>query len=149
MSGAPRQKETFSQAPVLLPITRHAEGHRVPPPSVQTPSFPGRRQLQVRCPPHPGSPAGRMRPHLMGLPHPLPVLAGITFTPGPGFSRGETKLPFFFQPMDECHGLCQNQTVPANELSLGEKIMRRDRKSWRNMLGFSGWKELGVVAYWP
>lgn len=51
--------------------------------------------------------------------------------------------------MDDHHGLCQNQTVPAKGLSLGQKMMRRDRKSWRNMLGFSGWKELGVVAYWP
>lgn len=49
--------------------------------------------------------------------------------------------------MDDHHGLCQNQTVPAKGLSLGQKMMRRDRKSWRNMLGFSGWKELGVVAY--
>lgn len=145
MSGASRQKEPFSQVPALSPITWHEEGHCVLPPSVQTPPLWGRRQLQACCPLTPGSQAGRMRPCCMGIPHPL----WRYLHPRPWLLKTGDKIAFFFQPMNEWYVLCQNQTVPAKGLSRGQKIMRWDRKPWKNMLGLSGWKELGAVAYWP
>jgi len=147
MSGASRQKETFCQVPVLSPIPLHTEGHRIPPPSTETLFFLGRRQLPTCCPPTPGVQLARWDHIPWGFPI-LPLSLLALPSPQALASQEGSKINFFFQPMDEWHGLCQNQTVPAKGLSLGQKIMRWDRKPRKNILGFSGWMELGAVAYW-